>query len=198
MAFRFDLTPAQRAHILAERRFARTCFTASDLELGRTILRLATDIREGYPDQFAWERRGDSYGGSLVWELAPEVARRLGVVDFRRGRRPYGCAGESALSLRIFVHNAIFGSRHGIQLPDGSAVDPDSWSLLQREPANGNPLAIGLDRVAPPTEDPSDQLARRIAEVSQTRGFDRQTAWSPAMDGVRKAPVEEAGLAFGP
>ncbi len=192
MAFRLNLSPAQRARILAERTFAHACFAASDPELGRAILKLAVDIREAYPDQFAYERRCDGYGGALVWELAPEVARRLGVVDFRRGRRPYGCAREDALSLRIYVHNAIFGSRHVIHLADGSPTDPEAWSLLQREPANGNPLAIGLDRIAPPTEDPSDQLARRIAEVSQTRGFPRQTAWSPAMDGMRQITETEA------
>jgi hypothetical protein len=197
MAFRIRLTPEQKAKIAAERAFAEACFAANDIDLGRAILKLATDIRDGYPEEFSWERRGDGYSGALVWEIAPEIARRLGVADFRRGKRPYACAGDDDLTLRIFACNAIFGSRRTILKADGSREDPEAWSLLQREPCNGNPLAIGLDRVAPPTEDPNDGLARRIAEVSQTRGFPRQTAWSPAMDGTRRVVDAEtqAGVA---
>lgn len=186
MAFRLNLSPAQLARIAAERAFAQRCFSASDVELGRIILKLATDMRRLHPETFAWERRGDGYAGALVWELAPEIARRLGVPDFHRGRRPYACAGDDDLTLRIFTCNAIFGARGTVLRDPGSGGEPEAWSLLQREPCNGNPLAIGLDRVAAPTEDPNDALAMRIAEVSQNRGFPRQTSWSPAMDGRPK------------
>jgi hypothetical protein len=200
MAFRLNLTPAQRARIQSERAFARDCYAADDIWLGRAILKLVTDIRDAYPDQFSWDRRCDGYSGALVWEIAPEIARRLGVLDFARGRRPYACQSEGELALRVFTCNAIFGSRRTLLRADGSREDPPAWSLLQREPANGNPLAIGLDRVAPPTEDRNDQLALRIAEVSQTRGFPRQTAWSPAMDGSRRVaetePAEAPALAW--
>lgn len=191
MAFRLNLTPAQRARIQTERTFARACYAADDIWLGRAILKLATDIRNAYPEEFPSGRPGDGYSGALVWEIAPEIARRLGVLDFARGRQPYACQNESELGLRVLTCNAIFGSRRTLLGADGSREHPLAWSLLQREPANGNPLAIGLDRVAQPTEDPNDQLARRIAEVSQTRGFPRQMAWSPAMDGSRRIAVSE-------
>jgi hypothetical protein len=200
MAFRLNLTPAQRAKIEAERAFAHDCYAADDIELGQMILKLSTDIRDAYPEEFAWGRSGDGYSGVLVWEVAPEIARRLGVFDFARGRRAYACQHDEDLAFRILTCNAIFGSRRTILRADGSSEDPPAWSLLQREPANGNPLAIGLDRVLPPTEDPHDQLARRIAEISQTRGFARQTAWSPGMDGTRRAasPGEEPAPSFSP
>jgi hypothetical protein len=119
MAFKLNLTPAQRARIQAERSFAQACYAADDIWLGRAILKLATDIRDAYPNLFPWERRGDGYSGALVWEIAPEIARRLGVLDFARGRRPYACQNEGELALRVFTCNAIFGSRRSILRDEG-------------------------------------------------------------------------------
>lgn len=198
MAFKLNLSPALRERIALERAYAHSCFAADDIDLGRMILKLAVDLREGYPAEFDMGDDRGNYSSALVWEIAPEIARRLGVVDFRRGKRPYACHDSDDHGLRSFACNAIFGSSRKVLSPSGSWEDPPALSLLQREPCNGNPLVIGLDRVAPPYDDPVDHLAWRIAEVSQTRGFPRQIAWSPAMEGTRHVaePVEEPSLSL--
>lgn len=194
MAFKLNLSPAQRERIASERSYVHVCFAVDDTELGQMLLKLAVGLRDGYPAEYGDSGAGqDTCSLALVWEVVPEIARRLGVVDFRRGKRPYACQNDDDFRLRSRACDVIFGSHSRVLGADGILVDPPSLSLLKREPCNGNPVVIGLDRVAPPQDDRSDHLAWRIAEVSQTRGFPRQLAWSPAMDGTRRSaePVDD-------
>lgn len=59
--------------------------------------------------------------------------------------------------------------------------------LLSQEACNGNPVAIALDRICPPSGASQDAVAKGIREVGRARfGCDsRINAWSPAFEDYR-------------
>lgn len=180
MAFKIPLGSSHRHEIQLEQSAADASYAMSDAELGRTLLELAMRLREKLPARFHWSTSGDGYDGALVWEVIPEVCRRLGVSDMARRSRPYALRNADDATLRNYAGHAILGCSP--ELLGGDSVARSAWRQLLREPANGNVLAIALDRTAVPTEGPGDPLARRIEEISSRRGFDAITTWRPELN----------------
>ena len=126
----------------------------ADRWLGEAILRLA--------------RARPAAGAPELAMLAAEVARRLGC------HAPAGPASTlDPTSLREAVSTALGREGAGGPLPP---ADP-----LLADPARGNPLAIALDRVAPPDADRPDAVASRVAGACAYLGIPRTTAWHPGM-----------------
>lgn len=191
MTIIIPLTEAQRERVARESAEACACHAASDIELGRRLIKLAQSVRKAFPENLPAEPAEHARCGSmLVWEVAPEIARRLGAPDFERGRRPYSLRDADPDDLRGIAAGSIFGSRVFLVLSDGKTADPFAWSMLRREPCNGNPVVIGLDRVAPPTNDRRDMLAMRLLEVSRARGHDPVMSWSPDLNAPPLVPAE--------
>jgi hypothetical protein len=181
MAFRFPLGQGGQERIKRELQEAIACNDASDEVLARLLLSLATVVRDELPARFQWREPGDGYDGAFVWEIIPEIARRLGIEDASRQARPYALREVNESDLRSYAAYAILNAHP--HLPGASAAALEAWRKLLREPANGNVVAIALDRIAAPAPDAQDPLALRLREVSVVRGFAETAIWRPELNG---------------
>ncbi len=143
-----DATERRRA---AESREVKRLGGLSDRWLANELLRLARRVRADLPAD-----GGDGYVGMLLWDVVPEVARRLGApllptesIDHElRVARGDGLRAAVAACLRNVGPHLL-----------RAAMRPDEpfcpVALLTRPPGEGNPVTMGLDRVAglaPPTD----------------------------------------------
>jgi len=55
------------------------------------------------------------------------------------------------------------------------------WSLLLREPANGNPVIYAADRLSPGSLSKPDSIVKRLAEIAGHRKVQFDGVWTPAM-----------------
>jgi hypothetical protein len=180
------LTPGQIDQVDRTRDYMASVHAMDNLALGQEIMRLAHEARRLYPEQLhRGERHRDTYTTSLFWDVAPEVARRLGVTVFGQTIRD-DVRKATDQELRNWVGSCIGGTpwspRTGKDAEVGAPLCP--WQLLKHEAVNGNPLAIGVDRLHPATEyDRNDILSRAMNEVSSARGFEPALLmWNPEMD----------------
>ena len=184
-----------RRRIEAEAREARRLHALPDRWLANETLKLARTVRAGLDPG-----REDGYNGLLLWDVMPEIARRLGasiqaneVLD----HEVRNCTSERLRELAALCYRNI-GRQY---LSDAARGDLDLCpvAFLTREPANGNPVAIALDRAAPPGPDATDFLARHLAGVSAFRGHPRTPSWHPGLQGDpaprAEATDDEPGLA---
>ncbi len=186
MAFDFArlLTDDQRARIEATRWEMERLFALPDRFLARELLKMARQARAAIVD--VEPRMHDpfdpTYDVSFLWHAVPEVAARLGETSFLANeRRSPWLADTDGQDFRDrvggWIQNVEIGRRHG---HDGGRV-PNACLLLAHDPCNGNPVAIALDRIAPPGRSSTDWPARHLREVGRTR-FDQDeewTAWTP-------------------
>lgn len=156
-----------------------------DRFLARAILLCARYAREIHPQGLS--RGGASrqarYAATLAWDIAPEIARRLGETalspfesraDFRRVDN----VALRTMTWACYQHSTErLGGDPAGTAPDGG-IDP--WLLLRHDPAEGNPLYIALDRFAPPGNAYDDTCARYISATWRQKGRgDGVTMWNP-------------------
>lgn len=159
----------------------------TDRWLAEELLRLARAVRRQHPREFSKPYAG--HASRLVWSLIPELAARLGAARFEPGERgvdQYREIGESHI-LRILVGSYLqevdpLGGQGVV-----SGTPARAWSLLTRPVATGNPVAIALDRLAPPNATMRDWPARCLTRIWQrVPGGEGRADWDPLL------------LAFGP
>ncbi len=152
-----------------------------DRWLGEAVLKLARDIRSKVPGMTGQSPDRRTTNGYILWDAIPEMARRLGC-ETRLNEAGGGVRGATGWDLRLAVSSALSGFDRG-PLEEAERRDADLCpvSLLTHDIANGSPVAILLDRVAPPAPGADDRTARYVREVSTNRGLEPRDAWDPSM-----------------
>jgi len=182
------LSPAQLKRLAATRVEMERIYRLSDRWLAEELLRLARRAREEHPDKLACPDVM-TYEASFVWDLVPEVAKRLGASTFRREEaRDWQMRDADVVELREIAGVFLLNSSLGRWI-DHKAEKPSAVELLGHEVANGNPVAMALDRMcqAPARgNDRDDYVARQVREVSRRRGFEETAEWSPVLQNWEK------------
>lgn len=153
-----------------------------DRWLGEAVLALARDARDG-PEPLPG-RLAEPGNARLLWTLVPEIARRL---DCRLAPGEGGCAWLGDDGLRREVGLSM-GTLSILSLVAGRGGEPGPIDLLSHGIGNGSPVAIALDRVAPPPPDADDHCASVVRETCLRRGHGPRTAWNPGMQTIRLRP----------
>ena len=163
--FRRLLNPEQRRRIDAESSETFRLFSLPDRFLARALLDISRDVRQmrnGDPsDRAVWLEET----AMVLFDLVPEIAHRLGETSFSSVERLN--TDLKAGSIAELRHYAVWVLNHGSinRLPydpltkSYRADHPDrpclGVDLLARDAANGNVLAIAIDRLCPPQLDAS-------------------------------------------
>jgi hypothetical protein len=148
-------------------------FGLADRWMAAELLRLCRHVRTNAPEEIAGRCSGTAES-RMLWDIAPEIAARLGATRFLPMERMDPClSGLDAFDFRQVV-TCVFSR---VRACDAIEDDTGMWDLLTRDVAAGNHLAIALDRVAPAVV-PGDFIAATLYDAWLTRGV-RRLSWSP-------------------
>lgn len=184
------LSPELRARLERTRSEVRRSYELPDRWLAREIADAARRIRASVPALAAPGWGGEGYSCHVLWCVVPELARRLG--------EPLLPNESNDARLRVAEGDEL-RSHVGICLANVGTVGlmrevpeelQDDLHLLLHDSANGSPIAIALDRVAPPSPSSDDHIARHLREISRHRGHEIVSAWHP---GLQEEPVATPG-----
>ena len=157
-------------------------YSLPDRWLAEELLRLCRRAREEAPEKLK-DPTAQTYEAVLVWHLVPEIAKKLGATRFETNEAQYANFKDiSAEELR--AHASNFLSHTNLDKLAPSQMKPSACEILNHEPANGNPIAMAVDRIAPVLEAASTRgewLSAHIRQVSRMRGHDETPHWSPSM-----------------
>ena len=175
----------------AERTEIARIHALPDRWLAAELLKLARSARKERPD--LGDPFAHTYGTSFVWHVVPEIARRLGgrLLPNESADPETRAAGGPELRRIVGCHLANNEIDRRRDPSTGNRRVPDAVDMLGRNPANGNPAAIGLDRIQPPSAGMApreDWTARTVQEAARNRGHGDVSEWSPDLNGP---PVEE-------
>jgi hypothetical protein len=162
-------------------------FHLSDRFLARTIIGTARSARSVRQDGLAHHSvsRELRHAAALVWDIAPEIARRLGESDIRAGEIRQQVKRATDADLRFWTWTCLQKTASSF-VASANGDRHEAWKLLLHDPSEGNPLFIALDRLAPPENAHDDMCARYIAARDRGRGWDTgRTMWTPSSDGNR-------------
>lgn len=183
MAFKLILSPELRRQREMMTRELERLYRLPDRWLGEELLKLARRAREENP-KLLGQYEARSYSDSFVWEVVPEVARRLGAKLSPNESQSHEFRALHATRLRQVVGTYLQNTslRYGLQapLPYGDRVP--AIEILEHEFVNGNPVAFAMDRLADPApegQDRDDWLARHLREVGRYVGLTPVDRWSP-------------------
>ncbi len=157
-----------------------------DRFLARELIRLARQARQiaiAAGDSFVKETTYPTYNATLLWSLIPELAYRLGETDFlpnERADADLRAADTPTLrwSAATILRNCDLDRRYGYD----QKSTPNACLLVAHNACNGNPVAMAIDRLCPPTSEANDPLAQHIREVGRCRfGLNTNiSVWTPA------------------
>lgn len=178
-------------------------FYLSDRFLGRAIIGAVRTARSIRPDGFAHHRVPGElrHAAALVWDIGPEIARRLGETDIRPSEIRPQVRAVSDVNLRFWTWRCFQKTAVAFLNADSDAERYSAWQLLLNDPSDGNPLFVALDRLAPPRNAQDDICARYIAARDRIRGWgDGRAMWSPAGQGkrIRLSPAQMASVPLAP
>ena len=150
--------------------------------LAEQLLKLTRQLRRDYPDKLGYPY-ALGYDAAFAWHLVPEIAKRLGATLLLPNEATeIGIMTLQGQDFReyagVFLNNIVV--KHWPHT--GCSGIPSAAELLAHSIANGNPVAIAIDRLypAPPRgQDRHDAIARQIREVSHYRGHAETAYWSP-------------------
>ncbi|QMI49742.1 hypothetical protein [Burkholderia sp. MBR-1] len=172
---KFNLSPESRAMLDRIETTTIRYFSLTDRWLAQELLRLSRALRCQRPDI---QPTDCTYDASMLWHLVPELARRLGATSFRSNERTNGAI--------VLLTDAALRERIGHSLkqlcPYHFTPSSDEAHLLFRQPYNGNPIAMALDRLCPPADLIHDPIARSIREIAAVRKIQTNGCWTPAMN----------------
>lgn len=155
-------------------------FQLGDRWLAQALLMLSRAARRAAPALRPDDVRLDS---RLVWDIAPEIARRLGARQFQ----PLEAHGDFA---RLSLHNLRSRLDESLCSTGHYRKSGLAWALLTLQPEMGNVVAFAMDRLCAETgeipDDTSDRLCRRVAMACFAQGLAFATAWHPG-HGLRQA-----------
>lgn len=185
MDFKIHLSPEARRKLDAQRAELARLYQLPDRWLAEALLRLARKVRSGAAELFV--ERDRCYETALVWNVIPEIAKRLGKLNdtaFMRGERDdWELRRLDNKALRVTV-GAYIKNTSQFYLERKGSIPEDvksAWELISHEAVNGNPIVIALDRVAPPSLplDPDDHLANQMYAINIQRGNPTEAVWRP-------------------
>lgn len=191
MAFKLPISEELRQRIDAEHREMERLFALPDRWLAAELLRLVRDIR-GRTKYAARSADTDTYNSVLLWDVIPELARRLGATLELNESTDYSITRLEGEMFRDFVASCLgnVSTSYMAQAKTGRLLEP--VSVLFHSVPNGNPVAMALDRLVPPSPDCLDRLSQEIRSVSLARGLDGQSSWTPEMQHYPRAQLRSA------
>lgn len=136
-----------------------------DRFLGRALVRMARLARSEIEEAEGPRMLGFGFVSAFLRGAVPEIAARLGEADPESflSRRKYG-----ALEGRDF-REAIWFCHHHCPIRLSPALTRqmsprgrEAWSLLRRDPLRGNPVFIGMERVAALLDERPDSYERHL------------------------------------
>lgn len=176
----FKLPPHLKEKVDAEMTEMKRLYALPDRWLAEELLRLARTIRER-TSYAARDPKGDTYNSSVVWDFVPEIAYRLGgklqlnesidpQIKMAKGEdlRMYAAAFTIGVA-EIYFRDARRGERL-------CPVD-----ILFHNYCNGSPIMMAVDRLAPPSPESEDSIARQIREIAAVRGHEPAAMWHPGL-----------------
>lgn len=174
--FSFMLSEETNARLAAEKAEVVRLHGLTDRWLAHALLQLTRKARAERPELRPID---DGYAESLVWRIAPEIARRLGASGLFQQELDSELKSTSLKNLR----NRLASTLANTERPAHSRRrELSAWFLVTREPCNGNPLAIAMDRLCPGSlTDRDDRMTRAIAEVARSRGCVYDGVWTPSL-----------------
>lgn len=191
MAFDFArlLTRELRERLDRTRSEVERYFDLPDRWLAREIAGAARRIRTSVPELASPWWAGDGYPSFVLWCVVPELARRLGEPLLPNESTDVRLRAADGSDLRCQVGVCL--SNIGIVglMRDVLTDLQDDLYLLLHDPANGSPIAMALDRIAPPPPDADDHVARSIREISKCRGHEQVSAWHPGLQNRSPEPT---------
>lgn len=177
----------ERSRIRVERLYA-----LPDRWLGREIAGMARRVRASVPELASPAAEGDGYSKHMLWDVVPEIARRLGEPLLPNESADVGLRTAGEIELRRDV-STIMSNVSSVRLMQLVPEDlQDDLHMLLLDAVNGNPVAVALDRVAPPGPDADDRIARHVREVSGNRGHEPTSSWHPALQRAPEPAADEA------
>lgn len=184
MAFKIRDLLEPRERLLIDRTGAEITrlYGLPDIELATYLLTLARGLRAEFPDQLS-DPNGATYEANLVWHLIPEVAKRLGATGILPHEATYShIATLKNDELRNCVGTYLKHVAIHHFAPDSARDTPSFADIACHDIANGNPVAIAVDRIHPAPAawaDRHDWIARYVREISAARGHEQTPYWSP-------------------
>lgn len=167
--FKSLLSPAGRARLDFETAEINRMYALSDCLLAGEILKLARELQE--PVRAAGWAPGDNvYDPVFIWQVIPEIAKRLGATVFRDDERT-----DPEIT---GAGNALLRLRAGYCIVNCGTVELRG-SLLTHDTCNGNVVAFALDRLEAPGAD--DLIGKHIINIAQNRNVPSDGRWTPAM-----------------
>lgn len=198
MAFKIRdlLTPQQRLRLDRTRDELARIHGLPDRWLAEELLRLARATRQAHPDKLA-DPHGVTYEPNFVWQVVPEVARRLGATRLLPNEATSADVktvsdAELRRMVGVYLQNTVL-DRWDLKKDSDT---PGPGEILGHNLANGNPVAMAADRLAPAPEaghDRDDWIARHTREISRRRGHEETPYWSPELQGSPAPGPEEDG-----
>jgi hypothetical protein len=172
-----------------------------DRFLARALLSLARGARSLHSADLARPPLDRSrYPVFMVWEVAPEIAARLGETSFEPLERKADLSAADGAALREWAWYCVTRSPSLASKADARVRAYDPWDMLRHDVANGNPMMIALDRLYPPPEGPISSLdppARHVYMARMSRGLLPAAVWSPHDPQVAGAAAPEAAKPSG-
>lgn len=166
--FVFPLSAEARVRIEQDRREAQRLYGLGNAWLAATLLAAAREAQAASPERAPGEC---TYDARLIWEIVPELARRLGVVKLTTNEIDWEIRELSDYELRV---------RAGHTLKNISYSTAPGWRLLTRDIAHGNAIVYAVDRLCPGRMgDREDPIVRNLTELAACRCRPYSGVWTP-------------------
>jgi hypothetical protein len=164
-------------------------YALTDRFLGRALLALCREARRMHPGALARApTSGSDLGVFLVWDIGPEIAARLGETVFHPQERRDTVRLASIADLRHWAWLCLTHTGPFVGEMDSVPMAGDSWNVIRRDVADGNPVFIALDRLARPVtfDTHGDPAAARVATARLSRGLAPALSWMPNTNSPRE------------
>lgn len=178
------LSPQAREALEKSRCEMARIYALPDRWLGEELLRLARRAREELPEALGSRDAQAGYDAALVWDVVPEISRRLGCRKLQADEGLWRGLREADGQMFRRYAGACLQNNSIAYWAERQKASCGAAALLSREVVNGNPVAIGVDRLyraSPVGLDQDDFIARQVREVSKLRGFAETAVWWPGM-----------------
>jgi hypothetical protein len=182
------LTPEQQARLERTKSEVRRYYDLPDRWLARGIVDAARRIRASIPALATPGWGGEGYSNHVLWCVVPELGRRLGEPLLPNESNDMRLRVAEGDDLRSYVGICLANVGTVGLLREVPEDLRDDLHLLLHDPPNGSPIAIALDRLAPPGPHADDHIARHLREVSTRRGHETTSAWHP---GLQEKPADK-------
>lgn len=165
------LSPEARARLEQDRREALRLYGLGNAWLAAAMLAAAREAQAAAP---YWAPGDLTYDARLIWDIVPELARRLGVVKLTTNEIDWEIRELSDYDLRL---------RAGYTLKNIGYSTLPGWRQLTRDIGNGNMVVYAADRLCPGRMgDRDDPIVRNLTELAACRGRPYDGIWTPVMN----------------